>query len=76
MDINAPSLLPLCKLYEVSEWETFWKLEDIDSHAKDFEIDIPNLNVSKSKQSFTDKQKLDLRPWAEKDCELFDYEVV
>ncbi len=76
MDVNAPSLLPLSKLYQVSEWVIFWKLENIDSHTKEFDIDIPNLNVSKSKQFFTDKQKEELRPWAEKDCKLFEYEVI
>lgn len=76
MDFNAPNLLPLSGLYEVSQWDEYWKLEDIDEHVKDFNVKILKMNVSKIKTNFTKEQKAQLRPWAEKDCELFDYEVI
>ena len=75
MDVNAPSLLPLSKIYEISEWEEYWKLEEIDRHTKELNIKLPKMNVSKIKTSFTKRQKIRLRSWAEKDCELFNYEV-
>jgi len=76
MDPNAPMLLPISKLYQASNWEEFWRLEELDERILEtFGITIGRQNVSPNTITLNNEQKRRLRPWAEQDCENFNYEV-
>ena len=76
MDQNAPMLLPISKLYEISNWKEYWKLEDLDKHILEvFGVTTDRLNVSSDRLTLNEEQKVRLRPWAEQDCKNFNYEV-
>ncbi len=76
MDPNAPMLLPISKLYQVSNWEEFWKLEELDERfLETFGITVGRQNVSPNTIILNNEQKKRLRPWAEQDCKIFNYEV-
>jgi hypothetical protein len=69
-------LLPISKLYQVSNWEEFWRLEELDERILEtFGITIERQNVSSNTITLNNEQKRRLRPWAEQDCENFNYEV-